>query len=237
LFIKALTGANPEVGDYPFTTKNPAPYMMKFDNIRIQLIDTPPVAMDYMEPGLAEAVKIADAVILVIDVASPEAASDLENVLLKLRDKKVELVPSGREIPEAVPPYCKPTLVVANKSDLDAGGENLAELKELFNGQLDLEPFSSRGDAPVDALKKKLFGLLKIIRVYSKAPGKKPDREEPFTLKVGSTVQDMARAVHKDFHQNLKYARLWRAASTAYQGSMVNRDQVLEDEDTVELHL
>jgi ribosome-interacting GTPase 1 len=173
----------------------------------------------------------------VIDVASPEAASDLENVLLKLRDKKVELVPHDREIPEAVPPYHKRTLVIANKSDLDAGGENLADLRELFKGQFEIEAFSSRGDEPVEPLKKKIFGLLNIIRVYSKAPGKKPDREEPFTLKVGSTVQDMARAVHKDFHQNLKYARLWRASNSAYQGSMVNRDQVLEDEDTVELHL
>jgi len=237
LFIKALTGANPEVGDYPFTTKNPAPYMMKFDNIRVQLIDTPPVAMDFMETGLAEAVKIADAVILVVDVASPEAASDLENVLLKLRDKKVELDPHDREIPEAVPPYHKRALVVANKSDLDAGGKNQAELRELFKGQFDLEVFSSREGTQVEPLKKKIFGLLKVIRVYSKAPGKKPDKEEPFTLKVGSTVQDMARAVHKDFHQNLKYARLWRASNSAYQGSMVNRDQVLEDEDTVELHL
>jgi ribosome-interacting GTPase 1 len=237
LFIKALTGANPEVGDYPFTTKNPAPFMMKFENIRIQLIDTPPVTVDFMETGLAEAAKIADDIMVVIDVASPEAASDLENVILKLKEKKVELIAPDKEVPETVPPYYKRSLVIANKSDLDAGGANLADLRMLFKDQLEILPFAANDAKAAEALKQKVYLMLDIIRVYSKAPGKKADKEEPFTLKRGSTVQDMARAVHKDFHQNLKYARLWRASNSAYQGSMVNRDQVLEDEDTVELHL
>jgi ribosome-interacting GTPase 1 len=237
LFIKALTGANPEVGDYPFTTKSPAPFMMKFENIRIQLIDTPPVTVDFMETGLAEAAKIADDVMVVIDVASPGAASDLENVILKLKEKKVELIAPDKEVPETVPPYYKRSLVIANKSDLDAGGTNLADLRMLFKDQFEILPFAANDAEAAEALKQKVYLMLDIIRVYSKAPGKKADKEEPFTLKKGSTVQDMARAVHKDFHQNLKYARLWRASNSAYQGSMVNRDQVLEDEDTVELHL
>lgn len=237
LLIKSLTGASPEVGDYPFTTKTPAPFMMKFENIRIQLVDTPPVTIDYMETGLAEAAKISDGIIVVIDAASPDAASDLENVILKLREKKIELIPADREAPAAVPPYHKRTIIVANKSDLDPGGEHLAEVRTLFQGAPEILPLSSIRSEHTDSLKPRIFLMLNIIRVYSKAPGKKADRDEPFTLRRGSTVQDMARAVHKDFAQSLKYARLWREHSGAYQGSMVNRDQVLEDQDTVELHL
>ncbi len=236
-FVQALTGANPEVADYPFTTKVPGPFMMKFEDIRIQLIDTPPVSADFMETGLAESVKIADAVIVVIDVISPDAASDLENIVLKLREKKVELAAPDKEVPEAVPPYHKKCLIVANKSDLDPGQDRLSELRTLFPSGSEILPFAAAGGDGVEDLKRRIFRLLDIIRVYSKAPGKKADKQEPFTLKRGSTVQDMARAVHKDFAQNLKYARLWRESSSSYQGSMVNRDQALEDEDTVELHL
>lgn len=235
--VKALTGANPEVADYPFTTKNPAPFMMKFENIRIQLIDTPPVTSDFLDTGLVEAAKIADGIMVVIDAASPEAASDLENIILKLRERKVELIDPDREIPEAVPPYHKRTLIVAAKRDLDPGDVKLTELRELFPDRSGILPFSSESGAEADAVRLAVFRLLDVIRVYSKAPGKKAEKEEPFTLKRGATVLDMARAVHKDFAENLKYARLWREGNSAYQGSMVNRDQVLEDGDIVELHL
>jgi len=40
--------------------------------------------------------------------------------------------------------------------------------------------------------------------------------------------------VHKDFTTNLKFARIW--GSKAYDGQMIQRDYILEDEDVVELH-
>jgi ribosome-interacting GTPase 1 len=236
-FVQALTGASCEVADYPFTTKTPAPFMMKYEDVRVQLIDTPPLTVDFMETGLAEAVKVADGVILVLDVASPEAPSDLENAVLKLREKKIELIPESAPVPESVPPYHKRSLAVANKSDLDPGGEKLADLRALFPDWVEILPFVATGSEGVEDMRRRVFHMLGVIRVYSKAPGKKADKQEPFTLKSGSTVQDMARAVHKDFSENLKYARLWRALNSSYQGNMVNRDQGLEDGDVVELHI
>ncbi|OGD12226.1 MAG: hypothetical protein A2Y86_06970 [Candidatus Aminicenantes bacterium RBG_13_62_12] len=87
----------------------------------------------------------------------------------------------------------------------------------------------------LEEVRKNLFRLLNVVRVYSKAPGKKPDLAEPFTLRRGSTVMDMAQAVHKDFAQNLKYARIWRPDK--FQGQMANREQALEDGDIIELHM
>jgi ATPase subunit of ABC transporter with duplicated ATPase domains len=58
MLIKALTGADPEVGDYPFTTRHPAPYMMKFENVRVQLVDLPPVTPEIMESWQVEIVKV-----------------------------------------------------------------------------------------------------------------------------------------------------------------------------------
>jgi len=76
---------------------------------------------------------------------------------------------------------------------------------------------------------------LEIIRVYSKPPGKKPDLERPFVLPKGSTVEDMAAKVHRDFLHNLKAARVWGSAD--FDGQMVARDYVLADGDVVELRL
>jgi len=233
--VKALTGANPEVGDYPFTTRQPAPYMMKFENIRIQIIDTPPLMADFIETGLAEAVKVADAVLLVADLTAQDSASDLEAVLLRLKEKKVELAGAKEPLSGPVPLYRKRTLLAACKAETERAAENLEALRILFGERFEVIPVSPLAAEGIELLRRKVFLLLDIIRVYSKAPGKKPDLDEPFTLPKGSTVMDLAKAVHKDFAQSLKYARIWRGDK--YQGQMANRDHLLEDEDILELHL
>ena len=50
--VDCLTGARPEVADYPFTTRKPLPGMMDFEDIQIQLIDTPPLAPATLEGWL-----------------------------------------------------------------------------------------------------------------------------------------------------------------------------------------
>jgi ribosome-interacting GTPase 1 len=235
--IAALTGAQPEVGDYPYTTRAPAPFMMKFENIRIQLVDTPPLAPDEIETELVELAKAADAVLLVLDLADPETPSVLENLLSKLKERRLELLAETPAQPPEAGPFVKRTLIVTNKCDTPEAEANLAFLKEYFGPGHAFFPVSAlRGDG-LEELRKKIFLLLNIIRAYSKVPGKKVDRSEPFALKRGTTVIDLARAVHKDFFEKFKYARIWRRGSLALQGQMVNRDFVLEDEDIIELHI
>jgi hypothetical protein len=53
-------------------------------------------------------------------------------------------------------------------------------------------------------------------------------------LRKGSTVLETASAVHKDLAQGLKFARLW--GKKVFDGQMVTRYYVLEDEDIIELH-
>ncbi len=235
--IGALTGAEPEVGDYPYTTRSPAPYMMKFENIRVQLVDTPPLAPEGIETDLVELVKATDAVLFVLDLADQETASILENLLAKLKEKRVELQAENPVSPPEPGRYQKKTLFVGTKQDSPMATENLAFLREYFGEKISFEAVSAvRGDG-LDGLKKEVFLLLDIIRVYSKTPGKKADFSEPFALPKGSTVSEMARAVHKDFFEKLKYARVWRKGLLALQGQMVNRDFVLDDEDVVELRI
>jgi len=235
--IAALTGAQPEVGDYPYTTRSPAPYMMRFENIKVQLVDTPPIATEEIQTELAELIKTADGVLVVLDLADQETPSVLETLLLRLKEKHLELAAEDPSQPPEAGRFIKKTLIIANKCDDPQAKENLAFLKEYFGQVYGFFPASAlRGDGLED-LRKKIFLLLDVIRAYSKVPGKKADRNDPFSLKRGTTVIDLARAVHKDFFEKFKYARVWREGSLSLQGQMINRDFILEDEDIVELHI
>ena len=59
--LASLTRATPEVTDYPFATRKPLAGMMPFEDIQIQLIDTPPIDDEFMEPWLPPMVRNADA--------------------------------------------------------------------------------------------------------------------------------------------------------------------------------
>ena len=236
LLVKVLTGAEPEVADYPFTTRLPAPYMMPFENVQVQLIDTPPVSGEYMETWFPEMVKTADAVLLVADLADPAAAGVLDGILRRLRERKVELVPAGAEVPPERFPFLKRTIIAANKLDAEGAAARLEELAVLLDAPLERVPVSAVSGRGLEELRRTVFRLLRVIRVYSKVPGKKADRSSPFTLREGITVLEMARAVHKDFAENLAYARVWSAGG-GIEGLRVTRDHVLADEDIVELHI
>lgn len=233
--VKSLTNANPDIGDYPFTTRTPYPAMMQYENIQIQLVDTPPITPEYMEFWHAELIKGADGILAILDASSQNPASDFKTLLAKLKEKRIELIPDDQTLQSETSLFQKKALVVANKTDLLPADENLISIRKVLSPGLDISPVSiSRGDG-LETLRKKIFSFLHVIRVYSKIPGKKVDKKDPFTLKRGSSVMSLAKAVHKDFSQKLRFARIW--SDNKYQGQKVNRDHILEDEDIIELHL
>ena len=54
-------------------------------------------------------------------------------------------------------------------------------------------------------------------------------------MKMGSTLEDFTKEIHKDFHEKLKFAKVW--GSTTFDGQMVQRDYVLQEGDVVELRI
>jgi len=233
--VRALTGADVEVADYPFTTRLPAPYMMPFETIQIQLIDTPPVTGEIMETWFPEMVKMADAVLLVADLTNPDTAGQLDGFLRRLKERRVDLVPAAKDVPPERFPFMKRTVLAANKVDTKGAMKAFEDLGVLLEGPFERIPVSATTGRGLETLRRAIFGLLHVVRVYSKIPGKKAEKASPFALKRGSTVMDMAKAVHKDFSEKLQYARVWNAAGL--EGLRVNRDYVLADEDIVELHI
>jgi len=88
----------------------------------------------------------------------------------------------------------------------------------------------------LDALSEAIFQALGVIRVFTKAPGREPDRDDPVVLPAGSTVLDFAAALHRGWEKRLlKYALLW-GASGRFAGQRVAKEHVLADGDAVELH-
>ncbi len=235
LLIKALTNADPQVSDYPYTTTSAYPAMMKFEDIQIQLIDTPPLSPDYMEIWIPEIIKISDGVLFILDLSTSNSVPLLESIIHKLGENKIGFYPK-------IPPedkinhfFYKKAVIVANKNDTANAETNLNLLNDFLKSKFPLISVSAKTGDGLTELKKSIFLMLEIIRVYSKIPGGKTELENPFTLKKGSTVLDMARAVHKDFSLKLKFARIW--GKNTYQGQKVKRDHILEDEDIIELHI
>jgi ribosome-interacting GTPase 1 len=87
----------------------------------------------------------------------------------------------------------------------------------------------------LEELKREIYQLLGLIRVYTKAPGGEPDLTEPVVLRKGSTVEEVALSIHKDFAAKLRYAKIW--GSGKFDGQMVKRDYKVNEGDVIELHI
>jgi len=234
--LRALTHATPEVADYPFTTRLPMPGMMRFEDVQIQLVDLPPLDPQHGEAWVPQAVRMADAVAIVVDLHATDLLDEIENSVTMI--EKAKIVLGGAE----TLPYghvAKPALVVANKVDAPGAREDFEAFKEMYAGRFPLVAVSATTGEGLDNLRRAVFDLLSIIRVYTKEPGKKPDLTSPFVLKDGATVADLAGRVHKEILAHLKHARIWSQRAGAHShvdGMMVHRDHVLADRDIVELH-
>jgi len=237
LIVRRLTNAEPEVADYPFTTRRPLPGMMEFEDILIQLVDSPPIIKDGAENWVVAMPRSADAVLLVADLASDSAVEDVESVYGVLRDSKVILTAPG-EIPLGEYPIgtvFRNAVIAANKIDKPEAEGNLELLRELCEVNLPIVPISALSGEGLEMLKVEMFRMLDVVRVYTKLPGKPPDKEKPFVMKRGSTVDDLTAAVHRGFVGRVRFARAW--GRNVPDGAMVGRDYELADGDIIELHV
>jgi ribosome-interacting GTPase 1 len=233
--LSSLTHATPEVAPYPYTTLKPLCGMMPFENIQIQLVDTPPISSDFMEPWLSGIIRYADLILLVADLGSENMIEEMEIVFQRLEEYRIQLESEEKETSPLDGIAHKKTSLLGNKSDLEKAEKNLTILKELYGQRFPIFSVSAQKGTNLEKLKRHIFERLEIIRVYTKVPGKKADFEDPVILKIGSTPLDAAQAIHKDFAYNLKYARIW--GNGVYDGQMVQKDFVLKDGHVVEFHI
>ncbi len=240
--LASLTKATPEVADYAFTTRLPQPGMMPYEDIKIQLVDMPPIDPNFYEPWMGGIIRQADLILLVADLSSEELLDEVEGVLMLLGNSRILPQSTEGSEEEHSPMEFRKTLMVANKYDAPGAASKLEILKEIYGSRFRILASSTTTGEGLDYLKKEIFEQLGIIRIYTKMPGKKADlSSSPFVLKRGSTVLDAARSVHREFARTLKFARIWTSQKTKhsikYEGQMVERFHQLEDGDMLELHL
>ena len=255
-----LTGSHAEVGPYPNTTHAPLPGMVPYEDVLFQLIDLPPISATFIESWMPNALQQAHAVLLVVDLTAPGCVENVVAIRNRLDEKRISLVadwpgnlqpgpvvmddvstppatqaPPNQEADEEDPFRIHlPTMVVATKSDLESTPEEIDTLEELVGVRYPAVAVSNESGEGLEQIGPLLFKGLDLVRVYTKIPGHPPDTDRPYTVFRGATVHDVARLVHREMAESVKFARVWGSAK--FEGQQVGRNHVVADRDVVELH-
>jgi ribosome-interacting GTPase 1 len=231
--VNKLTNARPEVADFPHSTWKPTPGMVPYENIQFQLVDTPPITAEYMDPWMGDLIRRCDIITMVIDIQNGPLKQFKQtfSILQGLR-----IFPQGFPVPQDLEksPFIKKMNIVVNKVDGEQEEEDYQTFLELWDADLPSIDISTRTGRNLQGFVKMIYDLSGIIRVFTKAPGKRPDLNRPFVLPKESTLEELATKIHKDFARNLKFARIW--GRSVFDGQMVQRDHILRDGDVVEIH-
>ena len=228
----SITEATSAVAPYPFTTRMLIPGMMKFENVQIQLIDTPPIEHKNIRTLFGNLLRRADLIAIVVELGS-DPILQLESTLKIMKETRIEFINNGQEITPGS--FANKALIIANKDDVDDAIAGCKKLKMRYDGIFPVASISAREGHGLEELKKTIFQALNIIRVYTKIPGSKVDLSDPMIMKRGDTVEDAAESVHKDFRQKLKYAVVW--GSGVFDGQRASKRHVLQDGDVIEFHI
>jgi len=221
--VRTLTHATPEVADYPYTTRIPIPGMMLFENVHLQLLDLPPISPEFTESWVAQVIRNADAVLWIIDLSDDDVLDRLDETRGFLSNAHTDLEKMK-------------VLMVGNKKDTEGASEREGIVRDIYQDSFPMTTISAAAASSeeIEQFKRVVYDFLDVVRVYTKAPGKKSDLTDPYVVARGSTVLDVAEKVHRDFVANLKYARIWGEGKT--DGIMVPRDFVITEGDILELH-
>ncbi|MBE9546846.1 MAG: 50S ribosome-binding GTPase [Proteobacteria bacterium] len=232
--IDTLTNASPEVADFPHTTHKPTPGMAPYKDIQFQLVDTPPITRDYMDPSMADLIRRADIVVVLLDL-NADPLQQFEDIMYILQTLRI--FPGNAPIPEDLTksPFIKKMLVAVNKMDKPEDEEDFEIFLELTEMKLPCLGISVRNVKNLTTFVEKLYELSEVIRVYTKAPGKEPDMKSPFVIPRESTLEELAGKIHKDFVVKLKHAKIW--GKSVRDGQMVQKDYIMQDGDVVEMHI
>lgn len=290
--LSALTNARPAISSREFTTLDPIPGVMSFEDIQLQLIEAPPLIDGAADgeswgPLTLDLARNADALILVVDISQDPSdqirmlTSELEKAGISLRRlesnvviaksssasgihvamsggpvdfsaddvkrvlkgyglRNASVIVSGKATLEDVEDAVlesrmiyKPSIIVANKVDREGSAVNLTTI-EGRTGRIPVVTMSCVTGEGIALIGPALFEIVGVIRIYTKQPNQPKHSPEPFILEGGSTIAELARRIHSELADRLRYARIW-GTSAKYPGEKVGPNHVLSDRDIVEM--
>ena len=214
--LRALSGVQTAVGDYPFTTLRPVPALVAIDGVHVQFVEVPGLIAGAHEDrgggrALLGVIRSADFSIILHDPG--EQSAELAVVLAEIEAAEIE----------------RPRLLVLTKADkphafLPAGAE-------LFAG-CEVLRVSAHDGTGLSELRDRITKLARLMRVYPRTDGQRA--QSPIVMAPGGTTLDFARAVHHDFAEKFRGARVW-GTSARFPGQNVGATHVLAEGDEVEL--
>ena len=292
--LSTLTNPKVAVLNYPYTTTEPTPGMFNYQDLQLQMVETPALMEGSSEGGAwglqtLTSARNADGLILMVDLSQnpieqftliakelekskiltkkPKARIEIEKkymgaklkfiVLGKLvdctvkdlirlmksygiRDATIKIWGEATfdDVEEAIfeGKVYRPAIILANKMDHPMAAERLKQLKKFVGNKMKIIPVSCTAKKGIEQLGSEIFGMLDIIRVYTKEPNKKDASRRPFTIKKGSTVFDLAKRIHSDFYEQFSYAKIW-SNRLRFSPQRVGGTFELQDGDTVEIHM
>ncbi|MFH0768586.1 MAG: GTPase, partial [Chloroflexota bacterium] len=138
--VSSVTNASPAVADYPFTTHTATPGMMEFENIQIQLIDTPPLVPQAIEFWLPHMLLRADALLVFVDL-SIDPLAQVKTIISELGNMRIGIGIEKAE--EGVVLNQKKALIAGNKIDLPQARQNYKALEDKYGNKIPIIAISA----------------------------------------------------------------------------------------------
>ena len=237
--LNVLADGSAEVADFPYATRQPYPALMAYEEVRIQLVDTAPVSGQKLDPKTESLLRSADLVLLLIDLAGDDSIEFFFECFETIQESRTRLGSLSRLDEQDIGVTYTRTLLVWTQSDKRDAQSRRPLFEELIGLQLGALDFpglevSTRDTGSLAILKQAIFRSLDVVRIYTRDPSaKEPDLTDPFTLRRGSNVMDLASCVHEEVARNFHSARVWGEGK--HDGTVVQANYILQDRDIVEI--
>jgi len=203
-----LTDQKTKTAPTQFTTSEPKIGNFYFEDVPIQLIDTP----SFPNPD-KNLINTADTILFVI--GSLDQIEEAEKYLYRTKAK---------------------IILIYNKEDLLSEKEK-RKIKATLQSKFKKYGFfmissKSSNKIKIEKLKEKIFETFPIIRVYTKEPKKEPSKT-PMILKNDATISMAAEKILKGMSKKVKKAKIW-GPSSKFGGQTIGLNHQLKDKDIVE---
>ena len=205
--LSKLTNAHPKIGSEfeEYTTKTPRIGIIDYAGTKIQLIENPAITSPYYDKGLTNS---ADTILILI--------TNLEQV------KKIE-----KEIKH---PIEKKIIIFIDNGESEKSLRKISATLQSRKYNFTITDLENKEN--LEELKSKIFESFDKIRIYTKEPGKEPDKKRPLILNPGSTIKNVANKIIRKL-ENLKETKIW-GPSSKFPGQIIGLTHEVKDLDVVE---
>jgi len=207
--LNILTNATPKINNNRFSTRDPQIGILEYNGTQIQIVENPAIDGENFDKGM---VHTADTLIILIN--------DINEI---------------KEIESLLPSNLAKKIICFNKIDLLDEVQKRKIAATLQSKKYNFVLISTIKEIPengIDELKEKIFNSFKVLRIFTKEPGKEKSNRA-MIMKPNSTVKEAAEKILKGFSQRIKETRIW-GPSSKFGGQVVGLNHQLKDLDIIE---